>query len=104
MVPRRVLLTLTFLSAAAAASSAARAQTGSSRVFGDLLKRIPERANVLMLVNVDGLFDSPMGRRENWRQQALANRGAGFGLSPDISKAAVAAGMDYHSMQEHWKV
>src|SRR3954447_12653533 len=42
-------------------SAPGRAQSGNSRVFGELLKRIPEQSNVLMLVNVDGLFDSPMG-------------------------------------------
>lgn len=81
-----------------------RAQTGNSRVFGDLLKRIPERSNALMLVNVDGLFDSPMGRREGWRQKALANGGGGLGFGGDVSRAAVAVGMDFHSMQERWKV
>ena len=84
--------------------SVRRAQTGNSRVFGDLLKRIPEQSNALMLVNVDGLFDSPMGRRENWRQKALANHRGGLGLAADVSKAAVAVGMDFHSMQERWKV
>ena len=103
MTHRLKLLAVTLL-AAVAASSTGRAQTGNSRVFGDLLKRIPEQSNVLMLVNVDGLFDSPMGRRENWRQKAAANHGAGLGLAADVSKVAVAVGMDFHSMQERWKV
>jgi len=89
---------------ALAAPSAGRAQTGGSRVFGELLKRIPAQANGLMLVNVDGLFDSPMGRRENWRQKALENHRGGLGLAENISKAAVATGIDYHSMDERWKV
>lgn len=89
---------------AATVSTTGRAQSSSSRVFGDILKRIPAQTNGLMLVNVDGLFDSPMGRRENWRQQALENRRGGLGLAPDISKAAVAVGLNYHSMDERWKV
>ena len=101
MNARRGLLAVTLLAAVAVPSPG---QTGNSRVFGDLLKRIPEQSNALMLVNVDGLFDSPMGRRENWRQKALANRGGGLGLAADVSKAAVAVGMDFHSMQERWKV
>jgi hypothetical protein len=87
-----------------AVSSPARAQSGNSRVFGDLLKRIPEQANALMLVNLDGLFDSPMGRRENWRQEAVENFRNRFGLAAEFSKFAVAVGLDFNSMQERWKV
>ena len=92
------------LLAAVAVPSPGWAQSGNSRVFGELLKRIPEQSNTLMLVNVDGLFDSPMGRRENWRQKALEGRQGGLGLAADVSKVAVAVGMDFHSMQERWKV
>ena len=103
MSARRYMLAVTFLIASAVPTSG-QAQTGNSRVFGDLLKRIPEQSNVLMLVNVDGLFDSPMGRRENWRQKALANHEGGLGLAAEVSKVAVAVGMDFHSMQEQWKI
>src|SRR2546430_475258 len=100
---QRRLITATLL-VALTASPAAWAQPGNSRVFGDLLKRIPEQAEVLLLVNVDGLFDSPMGRRENWRQQALEDRRGGLGLAAEVSKVAVAVGMDFQSMHERWKV
>lgn len=103
MNARRCLLVVTLLTAVGIPSPA-RAQPGNSRVFGDLLKRIPEPSDVLMLVNVDGLFDSPMGRRENWRQQATTNHRGRLGLAPDVSKFAVAVGMDFSSMQEQWKV
>src|SRR5215216_206563 len=78
MNARRGVIAAAFL-AAIAVSPPAQGQSGNSRVFGDLLKRIPEHSDVLMLVNVDGLFNSPMGRRENWRQEALANRPRGLG-------------------------
>src|SRR3954467_7484939 len=100
---RRSLLATALLTAVAVPSPG-RAQPGNSRVFGELLKRIPGQSNVLMLVNVDGLFDSPMGRRENWRQQALEGRRGGLGLAPEVAKVAVAVGMDFHSMEERWKV
>lgn len=103
MSRRHTFLTLLFV-AAASVPSTSGAQTGGSRVFGDLLKRVPEQANALMLVNVDGLFESPMGRRENWREKALSNWGSGLGFAPDVAKAAVIVGMDYHTMREQWKV
>ena len=97
-------LLVVILLTAVAAPSTGWAQAGNSRVFGDLLKRVPERSNALMLVNVDGLFDSPMGRREGWREKAQANHRGGLGLSADVSKTAVAVGLNFHSMQERWKV
>jgi hypothetical protein len=95
---------IAFFIGLAALASPARAQSGNSRVFGTLLKRIPQQANVLMLVNVDGLFDSPMGRRENWRQQAVENLRDRFGLAAEFSKLAVAVGLDFSSTAERWKV
>src|SRR3954447_23279991 len=103
MSVRLRLFAVTFLTAVAVAPQA-QAQSGNSRVFGDLLERIPEHSDVLMLVDVDGLFNSPMGRRENWRQEALASRRGGLGLAADVSRVAVAVGMDFHTMQEQWKV
>src|SRR4051794_19876676 len=100
---RRRFSAVAFLTAVALAPPA-HAQPGNSRVFGDLLKRIPEHSDVLLLVDVDGLFNSPMGRRENWRQEALAERRGGLGLAADVSKVGVAVGMDFHSMHEKWKV
>jgi hypothetical protein len=72
--------------------------------YDELLKRLPEQANVLLLVDVDGLLDSPYGKRENWRE-AINNRPTGvLGVSGDASRFAVAAGMDLHSVQERWKI
>jgi hypothetical protein len=85
-------------------SPTVRAQPGNSRVFGDLLKRIPQQSNALMLVNIDGLYDSPMGRRENWRGQAKENRPDRLGLPPTVTKFVVAMGMDFQSMDERWRV
>ncbi|WP_406697351.1 hypothetical protein V5E97_00750 [Singulisphaera sp. Ch08] len=103
MSPQRVLLTLILL-VVAASPGPAWAQPGNSRKFGDLLKRIPEQSEVLMLVDVDGLVNSPMGRREGWRQEALEAHQNGLGLAAEVSKFAVAVGMDFHTMQERWKV
>jgi hypothetical protein len=102
----RRFLTIAALALAAVVSlpPSALAQRGNSRVFGDLLKRIPKETNALMLVNVEGLYDSPMGRRENWRAQAAENRPDRLSLSPDVTKLAVAMGMDFQTMQERWKI
>jgi hypothetical protein len=104
MTVRASAFAVTFFIALVALPTSGRAQSGNSRVFGDLLKRIPEQANALMLVNLDGLFDSPMGRRENWREKAVQDFHNRFGLAAEFSRIAVAVGLDFNSMQERWKV
>jgi hypothetical protein len=104
MTARSLWFRVTLFIGIVSISSPGQAQPGNSRVFGDLLKRIPGQANVLMLVNVDGVFDSPMGRRENWRQEAVEHFRDRFGLAAEFSKVAVAVGMDFSSMTERWKV
>ncbi len=37
--------------------------------FEDLLKRIPAGANAIMVVNVPGLHNSPIGKAERWKEQ-----------------------------------
>ena len=77
---------------------------GPSRKYGDMLKRLPEHANALMLVDVDGLFASALGRRERWRENA-GNRPTGvLGVSGDASKFVVAASIDLQTAQERWKL
>jgi hypothetical protein len=104
MIVRASAFSVAFFIGILAISTPGQAQSGNSRVFGELLKRIPEQSNVLMLVNVDGLFDSPMGRRENWRQQAVESARDRFGLAAEFSRIAVAVGLDFSSMAERWKV
>ena len=77
---------------------------GPSRKYGDLLKRIPDQANAMLLVDVDALFNSPLGQREKWRERA-ANRPTGvLGVSTDASKFVVAAAVDLDSADERWKL
>lgn len=80
-----------------------QAQT-ASRKYGELLKRIPEETDALMLVDFDGLFDSPMGKREHWRENAAKDGQGGLGLVPDFSKAVVALGLDFPTIEEKWRL
>lgn len=91
------LLALGWVAAPAAAQ-------GGSRKYGELLKRIPEQANVLLLADVDGLFQSPLGKREQWRERAASRASAGLGLADDVSKLVVAARFDLDTMSETWRI
>ena len=37
--------------------------------FTDLLRRVPGDANAVVLINVKGLHESPLGQKENWAQK-----------------------------------
>ncbi|WZO98509.1 hypothetical protein EP7_000089 [Isosphaeraceae bacterium EP7] len=77
---------------------------GASKKYGELLTRLPEQANVLVLVDVDGILDSPMGKREGWRDRANNGPTGVLGVSGDASKFVVAAGLDLQTAQERWKL
>jgi len=79
---------------------------GASVKYGELLKRIPTQTNVLMMVDVDGLYNSPLGKSEKWREQAVAKSASPgrLGLAPDVTKLVVAMGADIQSLNERWKI
>jgi hypothetical protein len=72
--------------------------------YGELMKRLPEGANALMLIDVEGLLDSPMGKAEKWGDE-VADRPAGpLGVTLDASKIAVAESLDPRTLEERWKL
>jgi hypothetical protein len=87
----------------AAVAAAAQGQ-GVSRKYGELLKRLPDQANVLLLVDAENLFQTPMGRREKWQQQARERPNGVLGLRGDMSKIAVAMSLDIVTLDERWKL
>jgi hypothetical protein len=91
------------LTLVAGVATTARAQ-GASRKYGDLLKRLPERANVLLLVDVDALYKSPLGKREKWQDKAADRPTGVLGLSNDVAKVAVAMQIDFQTLEERWKL
>lgn len=84
-------------------ASSAVAQ-GAGRKFDDLLRRVPSEANAMVLVDVDALLNSPLGRREKWRDRAAERPTGVLGVSADASRFVVAAGLDLSTLEERWKV
>src|SRR4051794_22330959 len=77
---------------------------GTGRNFDELLTRVPNEANALVLVDVDALFNSPLGRREKWRDRSAERPTGVLGVSADVARLVVAAGMDLTTMEQRWKV
>ena len=98
---RNSLLPALLIVAGVAAPSPAQ---GTGRKFDDLLQRVPNEANAMVLVNVDALFNSPLGKSEKWRERSAERPTGVLGVSADVSRFVIAAGMDLSTMEERWKV
>ncbi len=72
--------------------------------FGDLIKRVPERANTLVLLNVDQIHNTPLAKKEGWREKHEKQFASGLViLPPHASKFVMAAQMDFEHMQPQWE-
>ena len=72
--------------------------------FGDLTKRVPGRANTLVLINVDQLMATPLATTEGWRGNQEKQFAAGLVMiPPQTSKFVLGAEMDLEHMQPIWQ-
>jgi len=75
----------------------------ASAQYEDLLRRIPATANAIMVVNVKGLHDSPLGRAEGWKDQmeeSYAKRPLIF--PPDAEWAVLGSMFDPNTNETLW--
>ena len=72
--------------------------------FEDLLKRIPDHCNAIALIDVDALLDSPLGKREQWREKMVDRPSGVLGASANASKVVMSASVDTRTMQDRWKL
>jgi hypothetical protein len=77
----------------------------ASAEFKSLLGRIPSDANALVLIDAEGMLNSPLGVREGWKVK-LANAYAQKPLiiPPDASRVVMAALIDPGDMETIWEV
>jgi hypothetical protein len=72
------------------------AQAADDRL-DDLLKMVPDSANAVVAINVWGLRNSPLGKKQNWAQKQEQNYLAGqSNIPPAASNLVVAAQLDSH--------
>lgn len=103
--PRFRTRTLALLAMLAVAAWLGASPAGAaSKKYGQLLSRLPDQANVLLMVDVDALMNSPMGQAEGWRDR-LTNRPTGvLGISSDVSRFVVASVVDLSTLEERAKL
>lgn len=79
----------------------------TSRVFGDydsLVRRVPEGANCVVLVDVEKLLDSPLGKKENWRDKHESQFEAGLVIAPPrTEKIVLATQLDLVLVHPTWQ-
>src|SRR5947209_16997331 len=84
---RTALVPLLFAAVTAGPAVAAGPAAGP---YDNLLYRIPESANAIVLLDVQGLFSAPVARANRWAEDPAAH----VGFTPIISRLALSA---------HWK-
>jgi hypothetical protein len=75
-----------------------------AQTFVELSRRLPEDANAVIVVNATAMYDSPLGKKENWRERfADAGESAPLMLPPTADRAVLAAELDIASLRPDWE-
>src|SRR5262245_21755139 len=73
--------------------------------FIDLLKRVPDSANALVVVNVQQILKSPLATREKTRDKLAALfESDGIMLPPNARNFILAAEYDFERRAPNWEV
>lgn len=88
----------------ACASSLVVAATADAQTFVELSRRLPADANAVIVVNATAMYDSPLGKKENWRERfADAAESSPLMLPPSTERAVLAAELDIASLRPEWE-
>jgi hypothetical protein len=72
--------------------------------FADLSRYLPRDANALVIVDAKGLYDSPLGQRENWRQTFHDYaRATPLLIPPSADQAVLASRIDIDTLTPDWE-
>ncbi len=80
------------------------APAGAGDKYSELLGRVPDSANVLMLADVEALHNSTLGMRERWAELSPEARSRCMVFPAGIRRIVVGARLDFRDMDYHWKV
>ncbi len=73
--------------------------------FDSLLTKVPADANIVMLLNTDNIFASPIAQKENWRAQHEQAFASGMAqISPNVRHLVLATQMDLEVKQPTWNM
>jgi len=73
--------------------------------FAELLKRVPGDANGILLIDVQAIQRSPLGRKENWAAKHKQDYLAGIGsIPPSVKQLVIAAQVNTTTLHDNWKI
>jgi hypothetical protein len=73
--------------------------------YDDLVKLVPETANVLLLLDVKGAQETPLGIQRKWAEKYRTDSLGGLGnSSPLVTKAVLAAELDPTTLRNNWEI
>lgn len=78
-------------------------QSRAGRPYDDLLQWIPQDANTLLLMNIEELHKSPMGKVENWASKHTHVTLGMTSMSPKMRKVVVAAKLNPSTLHYAWE-
>jgi hypothetical protein len=77
----------------------------ASADFRSLVARVPSDANALVLIDVEGVLNSPLGVREGWKaKMAKTYAEKPLIIPPDASRVVMAALIDTNHVESIWEV
>lgn len=80
------------------------AATAHAQTFVELSRRLPADANAVIVVNATAMYDSPLGKKENWRERfADSAESSPLMLPPSTERAVLAAELDIASLRPEWE-
>jgi hypothetical protein len=70
----------------------------------ELLARIPSQANTILVIDVPGLHQSPLGLRQNWAKRHERNFGEGVvSIPPSVLRVVAAAQLNTATLDSAWE-
>lgn len=73
--------------------------------YKDMLERVPETANSLVLVNAKAIFNSPIAKQNKWGDKREARFSSGLtSIPPNAGRLVIAANLDVETMRPSWEV
>jgi hypothetical protein len=79
--------------------------TSASANFYDLLRRVPDSANTIILIDVERMLMSPLAMKEKWRDRGNSSQGEGLHLPMNAKRYLLASQLDFVSnFEDEWDI
>lgn len=93
-----------YLSSTVALAMSLGAPSASAGEFAELSRFLPSDANAIIVVNAEAMYESPLGKRENWRQKfSDASESTPMLLPPTAQRCILASQLDIDSLRPDWE-